>query len=51
MLRVFEFFNGRFNLKSDEIPVGDELMNEDIKAKIRTVPDWPKKGIMFREKS
>jgi adenine phosphoribosyltransferase len=24
-------------------------MNEDIKSKIRTIPDWPKKGIMFRD--
>jgi adenine phosphoribosyltransferase len=24
-------------------------MNEAIKEKIRTVPDWPKKGIMFRD--
>jgi adenine phosphoribosyltransferase len=24
-------------------------MNEDIKSKIRTIPDWPKKGVMFRD--
>lgn len=24
-------------------------MNEEIKAKIRTIPNWPKKGIMFRD--
>lgn len=24
-------------------------MNESIKSKIRTVPDWPRKGIMFRD--
>ena len=24
-------------------------MTESIKSKIRTVPDWPKKGIMFRD--
>jgi adenine phosphoribosyltransferase len=24
-------------------------MNEEIKAKIRTIPDWPRKGIMFRD--
>ncbi|MEM2112006.1 MAG: adenine phosphoribosyltransferase [Candidatus Bathyarchaeia archaeon] len=24
-------------------------LNEDIKSKIRTIPDWPKKGVMFRD--
>jgi adenine phosphoribosyltransferase len=24
-------------------------MNEDIKSKIRTIPNWPKKGVMFRD--
>jgi adenine phosphoribosyltransferase len=24
-------------------------MHEDIKSKIRTIPNWPKKGIMFRD--
>ncbi len=24
-------------------------MNEEIKAKIRTIPNWPKEGIMFRD--
>lgn len=24
-------------------------MNEDIKAKIRTIPNWPKRGVMFRD--
>lgn len=24
-------------------------MHEDIKSKIRTIPDWPKKGVMFRD--
>ena len=24
-------------------------MNEDIKAKIRTIPNWPKQGVMFRD--
>jgi adenine phosphoribosyltransferase len=24
-------------------------MNEEIKEKIRTVPDWPRKGVMFRD--
>ena len=24
-------------------------MNEDIKAKIRAIPNWPKDGIMFRD--
>jgi adenine phosphoribosyltransferase len=24
-------------------------MNEDIKTKIRTIPNWPKKGVMFRD--
>jgi len=24
-------------------------MNEDIKSKIRVIPDWPKEGIMFRD--
>ncbi|MCW4020693.1 MAG: adenine phosphoribosyltransferase [Candidatus Bathyarchaeota archaeon] len=24
-------------------------MNDDIKSKIRTIPNWPKKGIMFRD--
>jgi adenine phosphoribosyltransferase len=24
-------------------------MNEDIKEKIRTVPNWPRKGVMFRD--
>jgi len=25
------------------------MNNEELKTKIRTVPDWPKKGIMFRD--
>jgi len=24
-------------------------LNEDIKAKIRTIPNWPKQGVMFRD--
>jgi adenine phosphoribosyltransferase len=24
-------------------------VHEDIKSKIRTIPDWPKKGVMFRD--
>jgi adenine phosphoribosyltransferase len=24
-------------------------LNEEIKSKIRTIPDWPKKGVMFRD--
>jgi len=24
-------------------------LTESIKSKIRAVPDWPKKGIMFRD--
>ena len=24
-------------------------MNEEIKEKIRTVPDWPRKGVMFKD--
>ncbi len=24
-------------------------MTQDLKSKIRTIPDWPKKGIMFRD--
>ena len=26
-----------------------ECMNDKLKAKIRTVPNWPKKGVMFRD--
>jgi adenine phosphoribosyltransferase len=27
----------------------DENMTESIKSKIRTIPDWPKKNVMFRD--
>jgi len=27
----------------------DEKIKSEIKSKIRTIPDWPKKGIMFRD--
>jgi len=27
----------------------DDKIKSEIKSKIRTIPDWPKKGIMFRD--